>query len=119
MKWGRGERRNCLLMGKFLADLADRGDRTRTCNPRFWRPVLCQLSYAPRFEGTSVSGASTVIPMRSPSQRGALGLLFLLLGLGFGGLAYAAAVGSQWVIVGAALVLAFWLEGLAVRAFRR
>src|SRR5438128_12115394 len=27
-----------------------RGGRTRTCNPRFWRPVLCQLSYAPRFE---------------------------------------------------------------------
>ena len=27
----------------------DRGGRTRTCNPRFWRPVLCQLSYAPRF----------------------------------------------------------------------
>jgi hypothetical protein len=25
-----------------------RGGRTRTCNPRFWRPVLCQLSYAPR-----------------------------------------------------------------------
>jgi integrase len=24
-----------------------RGGRTRTCNPRFWRPVLCQLSYAP------------------------------------------------------------------------
>ena len=24
-----------------------RGDRTRTCNPRFWRPVLCQLSYTP------------------------------------------------------------------------
>jgi hypothetical protein len=27
---------------------ASRGGRTRTCNPRFWRPVLCQLSYAPR-----------------------------------------------------------------------
>src|SRR2546423_14706357 len=27
---------------------SDRGGRTRTCNPRFWRPVLCQLSYAPR-----------------------------------------------------------------------
>src|SRR5438876_1184031 len=27
---------------------ANRGGRTRTCNPRFWRPVLCQLSYAPR-----------------------------------------------------------------------
>ena len=24
-----------------------RGDRTRTYNPRFWRPVLCQLSYTP------------------------------------------------------------------------
>ena len=28
-----------------------RGGRTRTCNPRFWRPVLCQLSYAPRVAG--------------------------------------------------------------------
>src|SRR5262245_14172154 len=24
-----------------------RGDRTRTCNRRFWRPVLYQLSHAP------------------------------------------------------------------------
>src|SRR4051794_30425669 len=24
-----------------------RGDRTRTCDPRFWRPMLYQLSYAP------------------------------------------------------------------------
>src|SRR5258706_11007657 len=24
-----------------------RRDRNRTCNPRFWRPVLCQLSYSP------------------------------------------------------------------------
>jgi hypothetical protein len=56
--------------------------------------------------------------VRTPSQRVALGLLFLLLGFGFAGVAYAAASGSQWVIVGAALVLALWLEGLAVRAFR-
>jgi hypothetical protein len=98
---------------------SDRGDRTRTCNPRFWRPVLCQLSYAPRFEGTSVSGPSTVTRMRLPSQRAALGLLFLLLGFGFAGVAYAAAAASEWVIVGAALAIAFWLEGLAVRAFRR
>ena len=27
--------------------LFDRGGRTRTCNPRFWRPVLYQLSHAP------------------------------------------------------------------------
>jgi hypothetical protein len=32
------------ISGAFLY----RGGRTRTCNPRFWRPVLCQLSYAPR-----------------------------------------------------------------------
>ena len=42
-----------------------RGGRTRTCNPRFWRPVLCQLSYAPRrFETTIVSR-----PFRHPSTR--------------------------------------------------
>ena len=29
---------------------ASRGERTRTSNPRFWRPVLCQLSYAPGLE---------------------------------------------------------------------
>src|SRR4249919_2737336 len=33
-----------------------RGDRTRTYNNRFWRPVLCQLSYAP------VSGLATSPP---------------------------------------------------------
>jgi hypothetical protein len=80
--------------------------------------VLCQLSYAPQFEGSSVSGASTVIDVRTPSQRGALGLLFLLLGFGFAGVAYAAAVAHEWVIVAAAGVLAAWLEGLAVRSFR-
>ena len=40
--------------------LDDRGDsnsvrhrpgRTRTCNPRFWRPVLYHLSYGPRWPG--------------------------------------------------------------------
>ena len=25
-----------------------RSDRIRTCDPRFWRPVLCQLSYTPK-----------------------------------------------------------------------
>jgi hypothetical protein len=38
--------------GAFLV----RGGRTRTCNPRFWRPVLCQLSYAPRFAVGLYSG---------------------------------------------------------------
>lgn len=25
-----------------------RGDRIRTCDTRFWRPLLCQLSYTPK-----------------------------------------------------------------------
>lgn len=29
-----------------------RGDRIRTCNHRFWRPVLCQLSYTPKDENS-------------------------------------------------------------------
>src|ERR687884_263698 len=48
---------NSLLRSHFRLYERDRGDRTRTCNPRFWRPVLCQLSYAPRFERSIVSAA--------------------------------------------------------------
>ncbi len=39
---GRGNRKP-RLSGAFVS----RGGRTRTCNPRFWRPVLYQLSHAP------------------------------------------------------------------------
>src|SRR5215217_4185511 len=41
-----------------------RGGRTRTCNPRFWRPVLCQLSYAPRFERPIVVAGLARPPLR-------------------------------------------------------
>ncbi len=34
--------------------LTRRADRNRTCNLRFWRPLLCQLSYRPRGPETSV-----------------------------------------------------------------
>ena len=37
-----------------------RGDRNRTCNPRFWRPVLCQLSYSPVLCRTRGSTAGSV-----------------------------------------------------------
>src|SRR5215471_13963561 len=30
-----------------INDLAGRSGRARTCDPRFWRPVLYQLSYTP------------------------------------------------------------------------
>jgi hypothetical protein len=46
-----------------------RGGRTRTCNPRFWRPVLCQLSYAPRFAGRIVLAASPVSIARERARR--------------------------------------------------
>jgi hypothetical protein len=61
--------------------------------------------------------------MAAPSQRSALGALFFVLAIAFGGVAYTAAVGgkggARWVIAAAAGVLAFWLAGLAVRALRR
>src|SRR6266446_1473752 len=36
-----------------LTDLAGRSGRARTCDPRFWRPVLYQLSYTPTEDQTS------------------------------------------------------------------
>ena len=60
--------------------------------------------------------------MAAPSQRRALGALFLFLALGFMGIAAAAiAAGAgarSWVIGGAAAALAVWLAGLAIRALR-
>jgi hypothetical protein len=32
---------------KNISWLAGRSGRARTCDPRFWRPVLYQLSYTP------------------------------------------------------------------------
>src|SRR5712691_2953367 len=40
----------------------DRPGRNRTCNPRFWRPVLYQLSYGPR------NGSG--LKLANPRQRG-------------------------------------------------
>jgi hypothetical protein len=58
-----------------------------------------------------------------PSQRRALGALFLFLSLGFAGIAAAAiASGSGargWVVGVAAAAVGLWLASLAVRALRR
>jgi len=57
-----------------------------------------------------------------PSQRRALGALFVLLALGFAGIATAAiASGSgarAWVVGLAAAAIAFWMGSLALRALR-
>ncbi len=55
---GDGDVAALRVVGLRLRDsawLGYRGDRTRTCDPRFWRPMLYQLSYAPRppVDGTS------------------------------------------------------------------
>ena len=57
--------------------------------------------------------------MRAPSQRRALGALFLVLACAFAGIAYAAATARVWVVAVAAAVLAVWLLGFAARGLRR
>jgi hypothetical protein len=66
--------------------LRNRPGRTRTCNPRFWRPVLCQLSYEPKLhnptttlhhnpqilpgpphEQTSTAASRQRVPLRRPA----------------------------------------------------
>ena len=56
--------------------------------------------------------------MAAPSQRRALGALFLLLALGFGGIAFAAGTAERWVIVGAASAIALWMASLALRGLK-
>ena len=96
-----------------------RGGGTRTPGLRFWRPPLYQLSYAP-------SAAASVPPARRyspavavPSQRRSLGTLFLVLALGFAGVAWAAANAGVWAVTVAAAVLASWLGTLTVQMWRR
>jgi hypothetical protein len=52
-------------------------------------------------------------------QRHALGLLFVVLALSFGGIALAAAQAGVWVISLAAGALGVWLGSFAARALRR
>jgi len=57
------------------------------------------------------------------SQRRALGALFLILAAAFAGVAYTAGRAdsggaARWVITVAAGVIAAWLAGLALRAWR-
>ncbi len=56
--------------------------------------------------------------MSAPAQRRALGVLFVLLTAVFAGVAVAGGAAGQWVIAGAAAVLAVWMAGLALRGLR-
>jgi hypothetical protein len=57
--------------------------------------------------------------MAAPSQRRALGALFLLLAVMFAGFAWAAGVAHVWVIAVAAGVLALWMAQLTWQMLRR
>ena len=63
--------------------------------------------------------------MPAPSQRRALGALFLVLALGFAGVAWAAGVAAAggndrvWVVTAASAALAFWMASLALAMLRR
>jgi len=52
------------------------------------------------------------------SQRHALGLLFLVLALGFGGIALAAGREAVWVISVASAALAGWMFTMSFRLLR-
>jgi membrane protein YdbS with pleckstrin-like domain len=66
------------------------------------------------------SGASvaSIRSMPAPSQRRALGALFLLLAVAFAGIAFAAGTAREWIIVAAAAAIAVWMAGLAARGLR-
>jgi hypothetical protein len=61
--------------------------------------------------------------VRAPSQRRALGALFICLGVAFAGIAFAAAAAGssgagRWVIAVAAGAIALWMLGFALRSLR-
>jgi hypothetical protein len=98
--------------------MGSRGGGTRTPDLRFWRPPLYQLSYAPEF----VEDCSREV-FRPLKQRRALGALFMVLAIGFAGIAFAAVygannVGAGWAIGVAAAALAVWFASMAYRALR-
>ncbi len=54
-----------------------------------------------------------------PSQRHALGLLFLVLALGFGLIALAAGRAGVWVVTFAAAAIGGWMATMSIRLLKR
>ena len=80
--------------------------------------MLYQLSYAPRLPAQCRRGLGRRYA-RGVSQRRALGVLFLALALGLGGIAVAAFRADVWAIAFAAAVLSGWLATMALRGLTR
>ena len=64
------------------------------------------------------AGRIVALP-RMLSQRHALGLLFVVLGLGFAFIAVSAALAGYWVIGVPAAALAVWMASMSARLLRR
>jgi hypothetical protein len=56
--------------------------------------------------------------VRAPSQRHALGALFLVLAALFAGITVSAVSAGVWVVAIAGAALALWLMSMAARAWR-
>jgi hypothetical protein len=69
-------------------------------------------------DGGTHDAGYTLAAMRAPSQRRALGALFLLITIFFVGVAASAYEAEVWVVVVAAGALALWMGTMAVRALR-
>src|SRR5579859_1087325 len=94
-----------------------RGDRIRTCDLRFWRPPLYQLSYAPvpapvYRDGFRVYG-------RGMAMTGLFAVLAAALAA-VSAYAFASGTGAPHLLVGAAAAaVALWLASVSRAAFRR
>ena len=82
------------------------------------RPARPAASTPATNEPENGARVTTIRPVAAPSQRRALGVLFLLLALAFGGIAVAAGSAGQWIIVATAAAIALWMAGLALRGLR-
>ena len=100
-----------------MPEALSRGDRIRTCDLRFWRPPLYQLSYAP------VRGAVYPAAFRVYRRGMAMTALFAVLASALAAVAayaFSSGTGAPHLLVGfAATAVAFWLATVARAAFRR
>ena len=103
--------------GNTVSPARYRGDRIRTCDLRFWRPPLYQLSYAP------VTGAVYRDGFRVYGRGMAMAALFAVLTAALAAVsayAFVSGTGAPHLLVGvAAAAVALWLASLSRAAFRR
>jgi hypothetical protein len=106
----------------FSASLVGQGRRDSNPEPPVLETGALPIELRP-FAGASVPAAGCGLSYThavARRRRPALGALFLLIGLGFAAIAYAAAVAGDaaWIVAGAAALLAVWMGELAFRALR-